>query len=91
MRPDPRDATKEVQRLLRRLGRGTERLRPSNVHIPPRTGINASMFAVDGVKLLGNDSKSWSGTREELRRKANKMDQAGRVLLSKHRERNSRY
>lgn len=31
--------------------------------------IGKEMFAVDGVKLLSNASKEWSGTREELRKK----------------------
>ncbi len=52
--------------------------------------IGRQMFAVDGVKLPANASKTWSGTREELSRKAKKMDQAVKVLLTKHRERDVR-
>ncbi len=51
--------------------------------------IGRQMFAVDGVKLPSNASKTWSGTREELTRKANKMDQAVQVLLAKHRQRDA--
>ena len=47
--------------------------------------IGREMFAIDGVKLPSNASKEWSGTREELGRKAEKMDQAVRFMLDRHR------
>jgi len=48
--------------------------------------IGREMFAVDGVKLPSNASKSWSGTREDLGKKAKKMEQAIRTLVRRHRD-----
>ncbi|MGE4501231.1 MAG: IS1182 family transposase [Hydrogenovibrio sp.] len=48
--------------------------------------IGREMFAVDGCKMPSNASKEWSGTREELRKKAQKVDNAVRYLLTKHRD-----
>jgi transposase len=38
--------------------------------------IGKEMFAVDGVKLPSNASKEWSGTKEELSKKKEKMEEA---------------
>ena len=48
--------------------------------------IGREMFAVDGCKMPSNASKEWSGTKEELKRKHQKMERAVRHLVSKHRE-----
>jgi hypothetical protein len=48
--------------------------------------IGREMFAVDGCKLSSNASKEWSGTKGELKRKQQKMEQAVRYLVEKHRE-----
>jgi transposase len=48
--------------------------------------IGKEMFAVDGVKLPSNASKEWSGTKEELRKKKEKMEKAIRQILRRHRE-----
>ena len=48
--------------------------------------IGREMFAIDGCKLPSNASKEWSGTREELGRKSEKMDQAVRFMMGKHKE-----
>lgn len=48
--------------------------------------IGKEMFAVDGCKLGSNASKEWSGTKGELRKKQQKMEQAVRYLVEKHRE-----
>ncbi len=48
--------------------------------------IGREMFAVDGCKMPSNASKEWSGTKEELRRKQQKMERAVRYLVEKHRE-----
>jgi transposase len=48
--------------------------------------IGREMFAVDGVKLPSNASKSWSGTRAEFRKKVTKMERAVRYLVRRHRE-----
>jgi transposase len=46
--------------------------------------IGASMFAVDGCKISSNCSKEWSGTRKELAKKAAKIEESVRFLLSRH-------
>ena len=48
--------------------------------------IGGDMFAIDGCKLPSNASKSWSGTRWELKQKKKKLDQAARAMLKRHRE-----
>ena len=48
--------------------------------------IGKEMFAVDGCKLGSNASKEWSGTKGELKKKQQKMEQAVRYLVEQHRE-----
>jgi transposase len=48
--------------------------------------IGKEMFAIDGVKLPSNASKEWSGTKEELSRKKEKMEQAIRQIMTRHME-----
>lgn len=48
--------------------------------------IGKEMFAVDGVKLPSNASKEWSGTKADLRKKADKMQRAVTHLLTQHRQ-----
>ena len=48
--------------------------------------IGREMFAVDGVKMPSNASKSWSGTREDFAKKVQKMEHAVRHLVKRHRE-----
>ena len=52
--------------------------------------LGKEMFAIDGCKMPSNASKEWSGTRQNLRRKAEKIDRAVRFLLKRHREEDSR-
>ena len=47
--------------------------------------IGREMFAVDGVKLPSNASKEWSGTREEFKKKVDKIERAVQVLTQRHR------
>jgi transposase len=47
--------------------------------------IGRNMFAIDGCKLPSNASKEWSGTHKSLKRKKQKMQQAVKVILEKHR------
>lgn len=47
--------------------------------------IGKGLFAVDGCKLPSNASRTWSGTRAELAKKAEKMEKAIAVLLDAHR------
>jgi transposase len=48
--------------------------------------IGKHMFAVDGCKIAGNCAKEWSGTKEELMRKAAKIEQGVKVLIRRHRQ-----
>lgn len=48
--------------------------------------IGKEMFAVDGCKMSSNASKEWSGTKEELRHKKDKMERAIKQILARHRE-----
>jgi len=52
--------------------------------------IGKEHFAVDGCKLPSNASKQWSGTHEELRDRQQKMEQAAREIVRRHRERDER-
>jgi transposase len=48
--------------------------------------IGHEMFAIDGVKLPSNASKTRSGTRAEFLRRAEKYEAAAQVMLERHRE-----
>ena len=48
--------------------------------------IGKEMFAIDGVKLPSNASKEWSGTKEELSHKKEKMEEAIRKVMARHKE-----
>lgn len=47
--------------------------------------IGKELFAVDGCKLPSNASRTWSGTRADLLKKAEKMEKAVAYLLDAHR------
>jgi transposase len=49
--------------------------------------IDGSMFAIDGVKLPSNASKEWSGTKADLKKKKEKLEQALRSMVDRHRQR----
>lgn len=48
--------------------------------------IGREMFAIDGVKLPSNASKAKSGTRADYQHQADKMEQAAKRMLERHRE-----
>ena len=48
--------------------------------------IGKEMFAVDGCKLPSNAAKEWSGTKEELTKKKEKMEKAIKQIIARHRE-----
>jgi len=48
--------------------------------------IGREMFAIDGVKLPSNASKAKSGTRADFLHQAEKMEQATKKILARHRE-----
>ncbi|MCF8151275.1 MAG: transposase [Sulfuritalea sp.] len=47
--------------------------------------IGREMFAIDGVKLPSNASKTRSGTRADFQRQAEKMEAAAQAMLARHR------
>ena len=48
--------------------------------------IGKNMFAIDGCKLSSNCSKEWSGTKADLLKKVDKIKNAIKYLVKKHRE-----
>jgi len=52
--------------------------------------IGKEHFAIDGCKLPSMASKQWSGTHAELRHKQEKLEQAARAMVGRHRERDAR-
>ncbi len=48
--------------------------------------IGKEMFAIDGCKLPSNASKEWSGTKEDLAKKKDKIEKAITHILKRHRE-----
>lgn len=46
--------------------------------------IGKEMFAIDGCKLPSNASKEWSGTRADLKRKAEKIEHALHRMIARH-------
>jgi hypothetical protein len=48
--------------------------------------IGKEMFAVDGCKMPSNASKEWSGTKEELLHKKEKMEKAIQQIVKRHRQ-----
>jgi transposase len=48
--------------------------------------IGKEMFAIDGCKMPSNASKEWSGTKEELTKKKEKMEKAMRRIISRHKQ-----
>ena len=51
--------------------------------------IGKEHVAVDGCKRPANASKQWSGTHAELRERQQKMEQAARAIVRRHRERDA--
>jgi len=47
--------------------------------------IGREMFAIDGLKLPSSASKEWSGTKEELAKRAQKMQCAIEQVIQQHR------
>ena len=51
--------------------------------------IGRQMFAIDGVKLPANASKERSGTHEELKHRAARLDKAARKIIELHQSQDS--
>ena len=47
--------------------------------------VGKEMFAIDGCKLPSNASKEWSGTKEDFKKKIEKMETAIGRMVEKHR------
>ena len=52
--------------------------------------VDGSMFAIDGVKLPSNASREWSGTKADLKKKKEKLEQALKYMVQQHRQRDTR-
>ena len=48
--------------------------------------IGRRMFAIDGCKIAANCAKEWSGTKKELLKKAQKIEESIREIVKKHRD-----
>ena len=48
--------------------------------------IGRQMFAIDGVKLPSNAAKEWSGTKEDLTNKKEKMEKMIRQMITRHKK-----
>lgn len=48
--------------------------------------IGKELFAIDGCKLSSNASKEWSGTQADLTKKHQKLTDAIRVMIERHRK-----
>ncbi len=68
------------------LGDDIARVFAQVLYICDRQGlIGREMFAIDGVKLPSNAAKTRSGTREEFKRQAAKLEAAVTAMLARHR------
>jgi transposase len=52
--------------------------------------VDGGMFAIDGVKLPSNASKEWSGTKADLKKKKEKLEQALEYMIRRHRQGDTR-
>ena len=69
------------------LGDDVARLFAQVLYLCDRQGlIGRTMFAIDGVKLPSNASKTKSGTRADFARQAEKLEVAAQTMLARHRE-----
>lgn len=48
--------------------------------------IGKRMFAIDGCKIAANCAKEWSGTKKELLKKAQRIEESIREIVNKHRD-----
>jgi transposase len=52
--------------------------------------IDGSMFAIDGCKLPSNASKEWSGTKNDLLKKKEKIEKTLRSIVKQHKTRDGK-
>lgn len=73
------------------LGDHAARLFAQVLYLCDRQGlIGREMFAIDGVKLPSNASKTRSGTRADFERQARKLEATAQTMLVRHRENDTR-
>ena len=76
-----------IARFVSTLGEDIAHVFGAVLAICDREGlIGREMFAIDGVKLPSNASKTRSGTRAEFARRADKLEKAAETMLARHRE-----
>jgi hypothetical protein len=46
--------------------------------------LDGTKFSLDGIKLSSNASKEWSGTKPDLKRKAEKIEKTIKYLMKRH-------
>ena len=75
-----------IAAFVRTLGDDIAHLFSQILYICDKQGlIGREMFAIDGVKLPGNSSKTKSGTRADFKIKAAKLEAAAKTMLARHR------
>jgi transposase len=80
-----------IAHFISTLGADISRIFSQVLFICDRQGlIGREMFAIDGVKLPSNASKSKSGTRADFERQAQKLEAAVHSMLARHREADQR-
>jgi len=80
-----------IAAFVSRLGEDIAKLFAQVLYLCDRQGlIGREMFAIDGVKLPSNTSKSKSGTRADFQRQAEKLEAAAQTMLARHRANDTR-
>lgn len=80
-----------IAHFISTLGDDISRIFSQVLFICDRQGlIGREMFAIDGVKLPSNASKSKSGTRADFERQAQKLEAAVHDMLARHRDADQR-
>lgn len=76
-----------IAHFISTLGEDISRIFSQVLFICDRQGlIGREMFAIDGVKLPSNASKSKSGTRADFERQAQKLEATVQTMLARHRQ-----
>lgn len=87
---DSQPSYTHIAKFVRELGQQIQPLFTQVLLVCDRQGlIGRQMFAFDGVKLPSNASKERSGTHEELRHRAERLDKAARKMIDQHRSRDA--
>ena len=88
---DTQPAYTTIASFIRRLGDDITAIFTAVILICDRQGlIGREMFAIDGVKLPSNASKSRSGTHAELAHQAERIEERIKKLIREHRRRDAK-